>query len=674
MFVQLRAPATGASMLLVCLAALGAALYFGPWRPAPVADAAPPTPEPPAAPRDGVLRIGLESPFVHDAGDGVVHLGVRITPPGDGITARAPVALALVIDSSGSMDGLAMDHARFAARTVVERLGPGDRVAVIDFDDDATTPVPLTAAGSERAPIIAAIDAMRADGSTALYGGVAAGLAALAPATDATRRLILVSDGQANVGPDTPEAVVAALDPAGVTLSTIGVGTGYDEAMMLAVADHGRGGFHHLADPIQLAEILDAELKSARAVIARDAVIELRPAPGVELLGVAGIEAEPRADGGWRLAVGELYADETRSLTVKLRVPTGARLPSMPLVDVHRPVGAVALAYTPVEGEPVTRSAEAHYVLTPSLDKVRAGQEPAWMVAADRMRVSHVLVDAAALLRAGDLLEAQAILRDERARLKSRRGRTAGDAQAELDALIALLADPYVDAQLDGDAAPAAPDVDARFTAALDAVRQGRAVDDAALAGIDAERLRVLRNAAYARHGYRFKSAELRRFFGSTGWYAEDAGFDPARLTKADVANVARIKQHEGGASIAAAAPAVAPGGPGFDPLFEAIRSGEEVDDGALAGLDLGALRRLRNTAYARHGYAFRSTDLQAFFAATDWYAADPAYAPARLTAVDGQNVRRIKAREQALLARAGGEAVRDFELRSRANARRALR
>lgn len=670
MFVQLRASSSGASIALLALCAAAALIYVRPWQrvtPASAAESSPAAPE--AQPSDGILRIGLESPFVHDAGDGIVHLGIRITPPTDGRTARLPVSLALVIDSSGSMDGLAMDHARFAAHTVVERLRDGDRVAVIDFDDVARQAVPPTVLGGDRSGILAAIDGMQAGGGTALYAGVSAGVSALGGA-DGVRRVLLVSDGQATVGPSTPEAVVGGLDPQGVTLSTIGVGTGYDEKMMLAVADHGRGGFHHLSDPIQLAGILDRELASARAVVARDAVIEIEPAPGVILKAVAGHTPQPVGDGVWRVPVGDLYAGETRSLTAELRVPT--RGLQMPLVDVHHPVGGVRLDYRPIDGAAVQREARAHYVLTPSADAVRAGLQPRWMVAADRIRVSHVLVDAAALLRGGDLLEAQAILRDERARLQSRKARTEGTAREELDGLIALLADPYVDAVLDGP--PPTADVDARFEAALEDIRHGRAVTAAALGGLDAERLRILRNGAYARHGYRFKSSALRAFFGATGWYAPDAGFEPARLSPADVANVALIKQHEGGAAIAAVAPSPSGQPADFDGALARVRRGEAIDDGALSGLDLVALRRLRNAAYARHGYRFRAGDLRGYFEGMDWYAVDPAYAPVRLTPIDGANVRLVKAREQALVARAGGDAVRDFELRSRAKARQALR
>jgi hypothetical protein len=81
----------------------------------------------------------------------------------------------------------------------------------------------------------------------------------------------------------------------------------------------------------------------------------------------------------------------------------------------------------------------------------------------------------------------------------------------------------------------------------------------------------------------------------------------------------------------------------------------------------------LRNTSYARHGYVFRASDLRATFRAKPWYREDPSYAETRLTPQDADNIRHVQDRERRLLASAGGEALRDFELRSRARAYEAI-
>jgi hypothetical protein len=83
-------------------------------------------------------------------------------------------------------------------------------------------------------------------------------------------------------------------------------------------------------------------------------------------------------------------------------------------------------------------------------------------------------------------------------------------------------------------------------------------------------------------------------------------------------------------------------------------------------------LRLLRNGSYARHGYPFRSADLQTYFSTRPDYRPDPGYTDDRLTANDRANIGLAKQRERDLVAIAGGE-VRDFQLRSQAGAYRVL-
>lgn len=621
----------------------------------------------PITPADGILRAGLESRYVLESGSGEAFLGILIRPPSVATQARPPVALSMVIDTSGSMeDDDKIEHARHAARSIIKALDARDQLSIVRFSSDIETLLARTPmARIDRAALIAKVDALQADGRTALHGGLTKGIETLDGSGEAVRRVVLISDGQANIGPRTAKQVVAALPApkAPTTLSTIGVGADYDAEVMTAVAAQGGGGFHHLTDPIQLAGILEAELNRARTVAGTGAVLTLSPAPGVEILGGPGLVVARRADGTVALQVGDVYAGETRTVTVKVKLP-----PKGPEQAV---LGTVALRYAPVSGAvAVERQTQVGFVRTPSLKTVVAGEVPAYMVAADRMRVAHVLIDAAALLKEGDLLEAQALLRDERARLQGRRARLDGAAQAEADALIAMFDDPIVDAELGKRApAPAA----AQFQALVEAVRQGEAIDAGRLDGLDKGRLRILRNVAYARHGYRFKSADLRAWFGKSGWYTPDAGFRRERLTRQDVANVALLKTWEKRAGIAAVAAPVATQPSDLAAVVERVRRGKPVDAARLSGLSLRQLRILRNTAYARHGYAFRSTDLQRWFGAQAWYSVDAAFTQRDLTPTDVATVQQIKARERRLLAGAQ-DSVRELELRSRSRAQQAVR
>ena len=624
-----------------------------------------PAPQPPA---DTVLQAGLESPYLLDSGDGTAALAVLITPPA-ATGARLPLALSLVIDTSYSMEGEKLEHARAAARSLIEALDPQDEVALTAFAGVAHVVSPRVAAGTDRAALLAGVAGLQLGSATNIAGGMGLGLEALKGSGNGVRRLLLISDGMANEGPADPEGILASL-PHGeaVTLSAMGVGTDYDEKVLTALARHGEGGYYHLTDPVQLAGIVQAELNRARNVAGREAVVTLVPAAGVEIVeGPPGVDMERGADGAVRILVGDVYGGVTHTLTVRVKVPVQPGGAGGPLAQVK-------LAYQPLLGEALTRAVPVDYRLTPSADVVTQSAVPAYVVAADRTRVAHVLTDAAALIKEGDLLEAQALLRDERSRLEARRDRLQAAEKAEVQDLIELFKDPYVDADLGssgpaGASAAAAPNA---FPTQLEALRQGRAVDESALPGLTTAQLRILRNVAYARHGYPFKAADLRDFFVKTGWYRQDASFQPARLTAEDVRNVATLKTweqrtHLVAASNRPAAKVVSSGD--FDGLVDQVRQGQVPNPTALEGLSLSQLRILRNAAYARHGYVFRAADLRAYFGARAWYRPDAAFHPAELDGVDGATVRRLKALEQARVFGGGNEAVREFELRNRARA-----
>jgi Ca-activated chloride channel family protein len=223
--------------------------------------------------------------------DAPATLGVLVRalpPPPADLPARPPLNLALVLDRSGSMAaGGKLEAARDAAIFAVEQLLPTDRVSVTTFDDAVATIVPSTLA-ADRAGIVARLRAIRPGGTTALHPAWKAGVEQVRPHVrpGALNRVLLLSDGLANVGLTEPDAIATEARRAqaeGITTSTIGVGADYNEDLMEAMARAGDGNYYYVEAAAQLADLFASELRGLMATVGRDAAVRFEPQHGAEL-------------------------------------------------------------------------------------------------------------------------------------------------------------------------------------------------------------------------------------------------------------------------------------------------------------------------------------------------------------------------------------------------------
>jgi Ca-activated chloride channel family protein len=275
------------------------------------------------------------------SGASTTSLGVWIDAPTARPRAHVPMDVSLVIDTSGSMAGAKIENARRAAALLVDDLSDGDIVSVVSFNDDARTLVPPTVLSSEtRASLKARIALLRPNGSTNMFDGLGLGEAhvARAPVTHAVRRVVVISDGIANVGPSSPQAL-GALAERGLRfqaqVTSLGVGTDYDERTLDALAVRSTGRLYHLSEPREMASLLQHELDLLRSTVATDAFVEIVPAPGVELLSVEGCRSERGMNGTLRLPLGALFSGQHREALVRIRVDDARVVTSRALASVR---------------------------------------------------------------------------------------------------------------------------------------------------------------------------------------------------------------------------------------------------------------------------------------------------------------------------------------------------
>ncbi|MES2640922.1 MAG: VWA domain-containing protein [Myxococcota bacterium] len=359
------------------------------------------------------LSVEMDRDAVLQDGDNLRYVVVTLTAP-DVQSERVPVDIAVVVDTSGSMgrEGK-IEAARAAADELVDALREGDRFALVGFDDRARVLVPGAPFDGDTARLHAVVRGLRDDGGTNLWDGLELGEDQLASAWSTNpRKVLVVSDGQANIGETSPEAfarLARTYASGGVSVSAIGLGRDFNENLLESMVDAGGGSYRFVGNPEELSTVIAAELERTTQTLARQARVRVHVGEGVRIREVYGWTASPSgADGttdGTEVYVGDISAGQTRKIVLAVEVPAGT------IGD--RSVARAELSWDPVDGG-ARRSSSAGVVahITRDADAVRASVDETATIAATRARAGALTRASADAWRDGDDDKARAMMRD----------------------------------------------------------------------------------------------------------------------------------------------------------------------------------------------------------------------------------------------------------------------
>ena len=237
---------------------------------------------------------------------------------------RSPVNVALVLDKSGSMAGERIVAAKEAARLALERLSSDDWVSVVSFNQAVDVLLPAQHL-RDQTLIRQRIDELAAGGQTAIHAGVTEGERQVRGQFDARRvnRIILMSDGQANVGPSSPKEFAELgrrLGGKGITVTTIGLGSAYNEDLMQQLASASDGNHAFARTPADLVRLFNLEFGDAQSITAQDIEIEIDIEAGFRPKRVLSRDADISGQ-RVKLRLNNLQADNERYLVVELEAP-----------------------------------------------------------------------------------------------------------------------------------------------------------------------------------------------------------------------------------------------------------------------------------------------------------------------------------------------------------------
>ena len=253
----------------------------------------------------GIYVDGAPSPFTQTERYQMLRIGVQ----GYQVPAeeRKDAALTFVIDVSGSMD---MDNrlglVKRSLELLVEQLGRRDTVSIVVYGSDARVVLDPTP-GSDKDAILSAIYSLRPEGATNAEAGIRLGyqMALRAYDPDGINRVILCSDGVANVGNTEAEAILSEIRghvEEGVTMTTIGFGMdNYNDTLMEQLADNGNGFYAYVDDMRESKRLFIDNLTSTIQTIAMDAKIQVDFNPEVVMrYRLVGFENRAVADDQFR--------------------------------------------------------------------------------------------------------------------------------------------------------------------------------------------------------------------------------------------------------------------------------------------------------------------------------------------------------------------------------------
>ena len=332
-------------------------------------------------PRDQPFAVAMDlAPSPFDAKHQILRVGVSTR-------ALAPVErkianLVFLVDVSGSMRGPdRLELAKKSLQILVDNLQDGDSVAIVTYAGSTEVVLPATGLDHKRA-IDAAIDGLTSGGGTAMGDGMKLAYAEAAKGLrpGAFSRVIVLSDGDANIGTTDHDAILASIAgkvKEGVTMSTIGFGIGnYQDERMEQLANKGNGNNYYIDGIEQAKRVFGAQLGATLEVVAKDVKLQVDFDPervaGYRLIGYENRDIkdsdfrQDRVDAGeigaghQVTAMYEILLTTTRSqapiATVRIRhkTPTGTTA-----TEATYPMPASAIARSFVSASPDLRFAFA---------------------------------------------------------------------------------------------------------------------------------------------------------------------------------------------------------------------------------------------------------------------------------------------------------------------------
>jgi Ca-activated chloride channel family protein len=386
------------------------------------------------APVDLELDWALANNLVPAEAGSELVARVRVEAPEELDLPRPPARVVLVVDTSASMKGDAIEGAKAAAYELVDSLADGDSFSLVVFHSRAEVLMSATLIGEDsRAAAKAEIEKMQAWGTTDLAGGLRLALEQLgiAPVSMATadsasgelvatgtgvwtgsnpdpqvlERVVLLGDGVPN-DPGPIAGLTNQFAARGAEITALGYGLEYDEVLLASLAEQTHGHFRFVEEPEAVATLFRDEVLHIQRTVARDLRLGLGLGPGVSLIEVVGHAVQWNASlGRNEVVLGSISEGQTHELIVRLAVGPHSEGATVELSDLE-------LAFTDVYTGTGSRYERSFLSAMASADAkaIEAGRNLDIARSGARARTNAATLQVLSLARTGQLQQSKSLL------------------------------------------------------------------------------------------------------------------------------------------------------------------------------------------------------------------------------------------------------------------------
>lgn len=267
----------------------------------------------------------------HDQ-DNKAHLVLSLNAPSlDTSGPRPKLSIIVCVDTSSSMAGQKIEYAKMSLLKMIDHLKADDYFGIVSFDNSARVVAPLSSISNGKDTLRKLVGGLRPSGSTNFADGMLKAIDMLKNedlGSNYIQRVIMFTDGQANVGPakTAPELIqlFKANAPDFISASAFGYGLGqgdFDPEFLSSFAKEGRGNYAHVEDPDKALKAFGTELGGLASTYATGLSIQVTPLAGhrVEQV-VSDVDAEEEITGEVQIQVPDILSEETRHIVMAVKL------------------------------------------------------------------------------------------------------------------------------------------------------------------------------------------------------------------------------------------------------------------------------------------------------------------------------------------------------------------